>query len=134
MFRALTSARRALADHGLIFNIHPAPDRSVIYCDAHEHRQVVGLVRSSRVRYRNADTAERRAVRRGLFTLRYTAVIPYMHYVSSMRKLRAYLEAEWCGAWMDRATERRIRALLGSRAVGPLVIKEWVRVSLLRKR
>jgi len=134
MFRALTSARRALADHGLIFNIHPAPDRPVIYCDAHGHRQAVGLVRGSRIRYRNADAAERRAVRRGLFTLRSTAVIPYMHYVPSLRTLRAYLEAEWYGAWMHDGTERRIRALLGSRAVGPLVIKEWVRVSLLKKR
>jgi hypothetical protein len=35
---------------------------------------------------------------------------------------------------MDAATARRIRALLGRRGVGPLAIKEWVRVSLLEKR
>ncbi len=128
------SARRALTDHGLIFSIHPAPHRPVIYCDAYGSRHIVGLVRGSRDRYRNAEDRTSRAVRRGLFSLRHTAIIPYMHYVPSMRKLRAYLEAEWCGAWMDRATERRIRALLGSKAVGPLVIKEWVRVSLLKKR
>jgi hypothetical protein len=57
-----------------------------------------------------------------------------MHYASSLRALRAYLRAEWFGAWMDRATERRIRRLLGPRAVGSLAITEWVRVSLLRKR
>ena len=128
------SARRALTDHGLIFSIHPAPDRGVIYCDAYGSRHVVGLVRGSRARYRNAEDRTARAVRRGLFALRHTAIIPYMHYVPSLRRLRAYLEAEWCGAWMDGGTERRIRALLGSRAVGSLVIREWVRVSLLKKR
>ena len=134
MFRALTSARRALANNGLIFSIHPAPDRPVIYCNAYGSRHVVGLVRGSRDRYRNAEDRTARAVRRGLFALRHNRIIAYMHYVPSLRILRAYLEAEWYGAWMDHATERRIRALLGSRAVGPLVIKEWVRVSLLRKR
>ncbi len=134
MYRALTSARRALTDHGLIFSIHTAPRRSVIYCDAAGRRRFVGLVRGGRERYRNADEREVRAVRRGLFTLRHRALIPYMHYAPSLRALRAYLETEWSGAWMDRTTEGRIRALLGPRAVGPLAIKEWVRVSLLRKR
>jgi hypothetical protein len=134
MYPALTSARRALADHGLIFSIHPAPDRAVIYCDGPGRRRVAGLVRGSRTRYRNADEREIRAVRRGLFALRYRARIPYMHYTPSLQALRAYLAAEWCGAWIDRAIERRIRALFGRRGVGPIAIKEWVRVSLLEKR
>ena len=133
MFHALTSARRALADQGMIFNIHPAPDRPVIYCDAPEGREVVGLLRGSRARYRNAEARMERALRRGLFTLRHTAVIPYMHYASSLRTLRAHVKADWVGAGVDGATERRIRGILGQKAVGPLVIKEWVRVSLLRK-
>lgn len=134
MFRALKSARRALTDHGLIFSIHTAPRRSIVYCDAAGRRRLVGLVRGGRERYRKADEREIRAVRRGLFTLRHRALIPYMHYASSLQALRAYLEAEWTGAWMDRTTERRIRALLEPRAVGLLVIKEWVRASLLMKR
>lgn len=134
MFRALMSARRALTDHGLIFSIHPASDRPVIYCDAAGRRHFVGLVRGTRDRYRYAEERTARAVRRGLLVLLRTAVVPYMHHVPSLRTLRAYLEAEWYGGWLDAGTARRIRALLGSRAVGPLVIKEWVRVSLLRKR
>ncbi len=133
MFHALTSARRVLADQGLIFNIHPAPDRPVIYGDGPDGRTVVGLLRGSRARYRKAEDRVARAVQRGLFTLRHSAVIPYMHYASSLRTLRAYVKADWVGAWVDGATERRIRYLLGPKAVGPLVIEERVRVSLLRK-
>src|SRR3989304_1648185 len=60
-----------------------------------------GLAR--RARFRTPEARMERALRRGLFTLRHTAVIPYMHYASSLRTLRAHVKADWVGAGVDGA-------------------------------
>jgi hypothetical protein len=133
MVHALNNARRALADTGLLVDIHPAPDPRTISCATREGPRAVGIVRGSRAKVRAAERKLDLVRRSGVFRLHHSEVFHVLHYVASLRTLRAYVERNFPGKWVDTTTERRIMSLLGRRAVGTIIIDEPVRISLLGK-
>jgi hypothetical protein len=133
MVHALTNARRALTDTGLLVDIHPAPDPRTIACATREGPRIVGIVRGSRAKVRAAERKLELVRRSGVFRLHHSEVFHVLHYVASLRILRTYVAQNFPGKWVDAATEQRIIKLLGRRAVGRIIIDEPVRISLLGK-
>ncbi len=134
MVHALNNAWRVLTRNGLLVDFRPVPARPIIFCQSREVRRTVGRLRGERRRFRTAQEKLERVVRQGLFNLRHSEVFHLMHYAVSLRSLLAYVATEFPRSHMDRATVRRIRDLLGRRAVGPLGIDEPARISVLTKK
>lgn len=133
MVHALHNARRVLTRSGLLVDIRPTPDRRVIAWESPEGRRIVGHLRGRRMRFRVAQERLERFVRDGFFRLRHTEIFHMMHYARSLRSLLAHVATEFPRSWVDDRTVHRIRTLLGPRAVGPLIIDEPARISILNK-
>lgn len=133
MVHALHNARRVLTESGLLVDIRPVPDRPIIVWESPEGRRVVGRLRGRRRRFRAAQEKLDGVVQDGFFRLRHSEVFHIMHRARSLRSLLAYVATEFPRSWMDDRTVRRIRNLLGPRAVGSLTIDEPARISILNK-
>ncbi len=85
------------------------------------------------MRFRVAQGKVESIVQQGLFRLRHTEVFHLLHHAVSLRSLLAYVAKEFPRSWVDDATVRRIRDLLGPKGAGHLIIEESARISILDK-
>jgi len=134
MVHALNNARRVLTGGGLVVDIRPVPDRPSISWESPDGHRIVGRLRGARKRFRTAQEKLETVVRQDLFRSHRSEVFHLMHYAVSLRSLLAYVAAEFPRSRVDGPTVRRIRNLLGPRAVGRLRIDEPARMSILNKR
>lgn len=114
-------------------DIRPVRDRPIIVWESPDGHRIVGRLQGRRMRFRVAQEKLERFVRDGFFRLRNTEIFHMMHYATSLRSLLAYVAMEFPRSWVDDRTVRRIRNLLGPRAVGSLTIDEPARISILNK-
>ncbi len=133
MVHALKSAWRVLQPGGLVVDIRSTSDPALVLCETPAGRVVVGRLRGTRRKTRAATVRLKRVVREGFFRLSRTKRFRFWHYASSLTMLRAYLGREWADARIDAETARRIRRLLGPKAVGALIIDEPARINVLVK-
>jgi hypothetical protein len=131
MVHALKRARRVLKPRGLVVDIRSTGDPAVVLCETPAGRVIVGPLRGTHRKTRAATVRLDRVVREGLLRPCRSITFRFLHYASSLETLRRYLEDEWSDAWIDDATVKRIRVLLGPKATGTLILDEPAHIHVL---
>lgn len=114
-------------------DIRPVRDRPIIVWESPDGHRIVGRLQGRRMRFRVAQQKLDGVVQDGFFRLCHSEIFHIMHHARSLRSLLAYVATEFPRSWVDDRTVRRIRNLLGPRAVGSLTIDEPARISILNK-
>ncbi len=134
MVHALEKVHTLLAENGRFLDIHPHPDEPEIVVQLDGETHLAGWLHETddRVEYGQADQALANVVQRGFFHMQQHETFMFHTYADSVVALQDYLAENWQDAVIDARVAMQVQDWLNSPKSGVIVLRERVRIAVLR--